>query len=381
MFPFTPRHVSQARLYLREASKLLAYRRDTVSPQEVLGVEEAIRHLKEIHQSAAPEAVQSAMERLDQVCGTLQPPGAASSWRENVEVFIVAITVALGVRTYFVQPFTIPTGSMQPTLNGIITRATDTPPPNPLQRAVELVVAGRSYFNLVAERAETIVSVQEKHYFGIPLGFFSYTSIQTDAGEYAARIPVSALAADSRFSLGRQLKPGEIIARGYSDTGDHVLVDKFTYHFRNPERSNVFVFNTAGIPTRENLIRPGSPSQFYIKRLAGVPGDQLRVEPPKLFLNGSPAQEWAFQRVMAGSLENPAEGYRGYSNGPEHSTFRYLGSPKATFEVPAKSYFALGDNSYQSSDSRDWGLVPERNVVGRGLMVYWPFNKHWGFVR
>jgi signal peptidase I len=49
--------------------------------------------------------------------------------------------------------------------------------------------------------------------------------------------------------------------------------------------------------------------------------------------------------------------------------------------VPAHGYFALGDNSYNSYDSRYWGPVPEENLVGRGLFVYWPFNRHWGLIR
>jgi signal peptidase I len=49
--------------------------------------------------------------------------------------------------------------------------------------------------------------------------------------------------------------------------------------------------------------------------------------------------------------------------------------------VPPYSYFALGDNSANSLDSRYWGFVPAENVVGRGLFVYWPFTSHWGFPR
>jgi len=41
----------------------------------------------------------------------------------------------------------------------------------------------------------------------------------------------------------------------------------------------------------------------------------------------------------------------------------------------------VGDNSYNSYDSRYWGPVPEENLVGRGLFVYWPFNRHWGLIR
>ncbi len=51
------------------------------------------------------------------------------------------------------------------------------------------------------------------------------------------------------------------------------------------------------------------------------------------------------------------------------------------FRVPDEGYFAMGDNSYNSLDSRYWGPVPEENLVGRGLFVYWPFNRHWGLIR
>lgn len=60
--------------------------------------------------------------------------------------------------------------------------------------------------------------------------------------------------------------------------------------------------------------------------------------------------------------------------------FSYLSSPEDTFNVPSSTYFALGDNSYNSSDSRDWGIVPEENVVGRAAFVLWPFSSRWGWI-
>ena len=383
MFPFTPKHLSQARLYIREASKLVSYRKD-ISPCEVIaeveGEIEALKKLVSAKDASAP--VEAQMRRLDDVCRKLHPPLRDGGWKENVEVFLVAISIALGVRTYFVQPFTIPTGSMQPTLNGIRNEATQSPPPNPLLRVVHWAVLGRSYFNLEATRTETIQSIQERHRFGIRLGPFTYTEVLTDAGAYSLSVPEVAVRNDPRATPGRRLNPGDIIARGYTDAGDHVLVDKFSYHFIRPQAGHVFVFNTARIPTRENLYNPGGPSQFYIKRIGGIGGDSLRIDPPNLFRNGEMSKEAPFLRVMAGTPRNPVDGgYKGYSNGPQGSAFQYLGNPSDVRVVPENCYFALGDNSYHSSDSRDWGPVPQGNVVGRGWMVYWPFSRHWGSVR
>ncbi len=381
MFPFTPKHLDQARLYLREAAKLVAYRRDVVSEGVLSEVHSEMAALTAAIKSKDKKVIESCMERLDNACRKLQPPLRDSGWRENVEVFVVAISIALGVRTYFVQPFTIPTGSMQPTLNGIISKATDTPNPALPQRLLDWAIKGRSYFDLSAERSETILAVEEKHRFGIGLGPFTYTLISTDAGTYTLNVPAAAVAVDRRCAPGRKVNPGDLIARGYSDSGDHVLVDKFSYHFLPPTQGNVFVFNTTGIRTIQNRSDPNSPSQFYIKRLAAVGADQLRIAPPILYRNGQPAPEPPFQKVMAGSRQNPVEGYQGYSNGPEYSSFPILGKPEATVEVPKNCFFALGDNSYHSSDSRDWGPVPQANVVGRGWLVYWPFSKHWGPVQ
>ena len=97
----------------------------------------------------------------------------------------------------------------------------------------------------------------------------------------------------------------------------------------------------------------------------------MRIDPPFLYVNGKKAEGYGFARVM--SAKPP---YRGYGLGHE-----YLSQPDRTFTVPQDGYFALGDNSYNSYDSRYWGTVPEANLVGRGLLVYWPFDWHWGIIR
>ncbi len=187
---------------------------------------------------------------------------------------------------------------------------------------------------------------------------------------------------DFHLTLGGQVFAGQPIVRGYVDAGDHVFVDKFSYNVHLPRRGEVFVFSTRNIPRIEAELRNQGieGSEFYIKRLAGLPGDTLRVASPSLDINGQLAQEFGFQRVM--SLR---DGYRGYSNrdspGQFPVGFSYLTSPDDPFSVPAGRYFAMGDNSFNSSDSRFWGTVPGENLMGRGVFVYWPFLPHWGFVR
>ena len=102
---------------------------------------------------------------------------------------------------------------------------------------------------------------------------------------------------------GRIYRKDETIARGYVQTGDQVFVDKMSYNFVNPRRGDVFVFKTNGIRRIEVGLPPGIESQHYIKRLAGIPGDTLRIDSPFLFLNGRQAFERVFQRVMAAKTD------------------------------------------------------------------------------
>ena len=86
-------------------------------------------------------------------------------------------------------------------------------------------------------------------------------------------------------------------ARGTIDTGDQVFVDKFSYNCVQPHRGNVFVFRTNHILGIREDPEAGAP--FYIKRLTGTPGDELRIDSPKLYVNGELAQSFGMQRVMA----------------------------------------------------------------------------------
>ena len=372
---FTPRYVNEARYLIKNAHKLLCYKRDLWSRETVAGFEAQMKKLSEAIARRDEKAVGEESGRLEQLAGEYSPPPKDASIRENCEAVFVAIVVVLAMRTYFLQPFTIPTGSMQPTLNGIIGHKTSGAPPNVLMRVGEALILGRSYVNAVCEEDGMVPPDRDKMVEFQRFRFFTYTSFQCGSRTYTVPMPKSTLMQYFDVMPGMEYHKGDPIVHGYVDTGDHVFADKFTYNFRAPRGGDVFVFNTAGIAGIEkgNQMQGINTSQFFIKRLAGVPGDSLRVEPPYLYINGKRATEPGFERVMAAK-----DGYRGYSQGPSGG---YLGTPESTFGVPEHSYFAMGDNSFNSLDSRYWGTVPQQNIAGRGLFVWWPFASHWGLIR
>ncbi len=149
-----------------------------------------------------------------------------------------------------------------------------------------------------------------------------------------------------------------------------VIVDRVSYHFREPKRGDPFVFRTHNIPGLNNI------ELYYIKRLAGTPGDLLRVSgDKKLYVNNVPANfARAFELNNAPTPEKQYFGYLPSIGAPSI----YSCSLENNFVVPANYFFALGDNSANSYDSRGWGCVPANDVIGKALFVLYPFSKRWG---
>lgn len=376
--PFTtPKPVREARLVIKSARKILRYKRDLLPAAETAKLEGLIDALRAAlpRRGAKPDLPAIAAARKAVETAFSRVPGAVSTpLQENTEVLVVAIVLALGLRAFVIQPFKIPTGSMQPTLNGVIACAAETAPPPAPVRWLQALWLGRSYYDLTARADEIVTSLEEK----TSLIFFTSTTVRTTAGSYSLPAPRDVVLRQIGIAPGRMFRQGERIARGWVETGDQVFVDKISYHFLPPRRGEVFVFKTNSITGIRS--DPGMGAQHYIKRLAGLPGDEIRIEPPVLYINGQPASDWRFRRVMS-----EKNGYRGYSNGgyDQNNIFRpaaFTPSGAAIVRVPPHAYYALGDNSYHSYDSRGWGPVPERNLVGRGFFVFWPFNARWGLI-
>src|SRR2546426_1465299 len=117
---FISKKVRQATAMRKHVERLLNHQRDVLSPQAVETVRTALADLrKSVAENGEPEQLEKQMENLEKVANKWLKPYPNAAWRENIEVLLVALAVAMAIRTFFLQPFKIPTGSMQPTLYGI----------------------------------------------------------------------------------------------------------------------------------------------------------------------------------------------------------------------------------------------------------------------
>jgi signal peptidase I len=167
--------------------------------------------------------------------------------------------------------------------------------------------------------------------------------------------------------------------------GDFILVDKFRYGIRLPI-VNLKIFS-AGSPKRGEVMvfrYPHDDSTNFIKRVIGVPGDKIVYDKKRLFIN-----DIAVQRVESGSyrLETPSQEldvieYNEVVGASTHNILSDRGrsSRSMTISVPEGSYFVMGDNRDHSNDSRYWGFVPEKNIVGRAFLVWFSWNSNDGGV-
>lgn len=122
---------------------------------------------------------------------------------------------------------------------------------------------------------------------------------------------------------------------------ERIMVDKVSYLLRAPARGDVIVF-----------VAPPQPSLNYVKRIIAVPGDVITVEGNTVEVNNVKLKETYVDSFYQG---NPYE-------------------PIINRVVPKDDYFVMGDDRKNSSDSREWGFVPRKNIVGRAALVYWPLN-------
>jgi len=134
----------------------------------------------------------------------------------------------------------------------------------------------------------------------------------------------------------------------YLDDGDHLITEKITYRFRKPERGEIVVFQF-----------PLNKTQEYIKRIIGLPGEKLEVKDGKVIIYNTEHPEGF---VLEEDYLKPDVVTAG-------KAFIHDGE---IIEVPQGKYLVFGDNREQSSDSRQWGFIEQKDITGRAVLRYWP---------
>lgn len=394
--------------------KLIRHDRDLMSPaafEKLTATWQGIRDMRK-ERPVDPDRLDEALREADTAFAETAPQRVRQKHTatEYLEVLVVALAVAFSVRGLALQPFKIPTGSMQPTLYGFdFVAKPEMDMPNPAIQTLGYLHYSRRYVDETVKEAGYLEGVREvkKFFFlrsvEVVIGGIKYTlpgSLDTLRGEEGsinsklARAFQIIAETGSMPSTDKFFETGEVLARGYLEAGDHVFVDRVSWNFAEPKRGDITVFITDGLfrLQRNDVDRPWRKvplnGRYYIKRLVGMPGDELRIgQNGKLYVRQPGSEEFdvvdaeydaGFARIYSNE-----RGYHGYVYPRIPHTGskpQYLIGPEATYTVPPGHYFMLGDNSQSSLDSRFWGAVPRENLVGNAAVVWWPYSSRWGVI-
>ena len=158
--------------------------------------------------------------------------------------------------------------------------------------------------------------------------------------------------------------------------GDFILVNKFSYGIRLPVLNKKIIGDST--PEKGDIIvfrYPENPSIDYIKRVVGTPGDHIIYHGKVLYINGKVAKQQPvgiYNGVGGGAVMTGSSEFTEDLVGVSHNILTMSGRPNMDFEfiVPENEYFVLGDNRDNSRDSRFWGTVPDRNLVGKAFFIW-----------
>ena len=409
----------------RHFERLFHARRDLLPPAGAGELEARLAAVQAAVAAGDRELSRTRLAELQATAATWLPPYPYGSTRENIEVLLVALALALAIRTFFLQPFKIPTGSMQPTLFGVTSvpdysqdkidywaadrhllyyRPADYQPelvaaelkeqtelrdslviPTGWNRLKEWF-AGNRYIHLVAltdgpvDRLEppvhVLINIKQRLWIN---GVAHTIWFPPDCGEQELEMRAG-------LNLQREhvFHRGEDIIRMKVSAGDHLLVDRMSYNFRKPGRGEITVFATRGTAIRNQ-------NDYYVKRLTVLPGERVQIGDDRhLRINGVRLDAGTphFANVYGFDPASPPHEseYSGHVNGAVARKYHLY--PDLAPKFPREStiftnrpdgYLFMGDNTCNSSDSRTWGMCPVENVLGQALMVYWPLTSRFGW--
>ena len=394
----------------------------------------------------------------------------SKNYQQAIRSFIITIVVILILRNFFLMPFVIPTGSMQPTLHGInyyhagekYDEITLSPAEKPVkvQRMLEALFFGRSYvdsplinFNSKITNANTVDIVT--NLLGIPFLQNFITVYEDDKKHFFPGTPDTLRSAIYNHDSQKNQH-----IKGHVEVGDFLLVNRWSYYFCSPKRGDIIVFSTSSLKYHGKKLQ----GVFYVKRLIGIGGDTIRIDQKnqtwikpystkkfiklqtinsslkKLFSHrggygGHTREAVTRQKITTTNIQLKDGFYQSYNfegqifikNGEKirninkngrwsnyqlkendnelylvgkndklifrkqtkdkYSLFSYeqnngykmtVNNNYNEYYIPKGYYFTLGDNTKNSLDSRFWGVVPQKELIGKPLVIFWPFSRRWG---
>lgn len=435
---FFSKTVRQLSEMCRQMERVINEQRDLLTQEAIGALRTAKTEAREAIRSGANKAeLKRQMGKLEETARKWFKPYANPGVRENVKEFLVAVVTILAFTTFFLQLTKIPTGSMQPTLFGITYQDLKG------EHSVTLKNGTTLWGDITSEAGDAITLRQGKEERQIPKnqiaktdsgefelppfwkrfvlywttgisykvliapfdGYVRDVGMPQPVFPFIKRQPVIFSSPDGQrieklwiwfppderlFATGNPghaasgatiFKKGEPIVKARAVAGDHLLVDRFTYNFRRPQRGEIFVFKTKGIEDLQQDV-------LYIKRLVALPNEKVQIGNDRhLRINGErlDAATPRFERVYEGDFHTNSP-YIGHVNDTVARQFGYSGSiaplmpdESVVYQVPPKHYLAMGDNTLNSLDSRAWGSVPRENIIGKCWFVYWPFTERFGW--
>jgi len=368
--------VRKARKELREilhyAKHVRHMHEDIADPQALEQLCAGEQLASSAHKSGEGELIERAGEAVIKACEKVAPPKKHPKIRENVEVLFVAIAAAMAIRAYFFQPFKIPTGSMQPTLYGITVQAEPTiKSDNPLANIANLIFFG--------ERHQAVHAKTDGYLrMGTDLHGMSTLDLQTNKGKtnytlYINDVPHKISAAllmknreRIRSLFGKEIKKGDLLAGddGVIKSGDYILVNRIKYNFVRPKRGDIAVFDTSKL-THPQVRK----DNYYIKRMVGLPGETILLDPPYLLANGQKPTDPRFDKIFNN------ENYDGYVFGDSTIHPVLISKPGDSIKAADNEYLFFGDNTTMSLDGRYFGPVNRKQILGPAFFVCWPLDR------
>ncbi|MFH1038082.1 MAG: signal peptidase I [PVC group bacterium] len=341
----------ETRAVLKSGRWILKRRKKKLSPDRREKLSEAIGRLETAAPNGDPKEIRSNAKKLSVLLTGDLAPFRKGAFREWAESILFALLMVFIIRTVIVQPFKIPTGSMQPTLLGV---------------KKICPACGREY---------------------------RYDRKTCDDGTPLV----------------------------LEHIGDKILVNKFIYGARTPDRipyTSILLpylqLPALRKPRRGDIVvfhYPEDVSIDYVKRLVGLPGETIEIRDGKIiadgkdvatpemekmyYTNGRPFEQIPYGRpgqsfvvpakgmvinLDPGTRESWQDLVRADGHGLEVTDGSVLidEEPRRSYALEQNHYYVLGDNSTNSRDSRYWGFVPEKYLVGEVFFKYWP-PRRWGF--